>query len=229
MKKILVLGLGRFGHRLVERLAERDGVRLFALDRNARLVDSVGELVHTAASSNLGDPRALGAFLEQIGGVDVAVVGLGDAAHVTTMTALRLREAGVPQIVIKAEDLEHKLVLEAIDKGFPGAAAFDVVIPELDAAEALALRIASRHIEKELSLGDGIRIAELRCPDRLTEASLAELEVRKRYRLTVLAWHAVGAPLELAGPETVLPEGCLITVLGAEEDVIALEREIERR
>lgn len=229
MKKILVLGLGKFGHRVLQKLGERGGVRLYAIDRNARLVDSVGELVHTASASNLNDPRALGAFLEEIGPVDVAVVGLGEAIHTVTLTALRLREAGVPRIVIKAEDVEHKQVLEAIDKGFAGAPAFEVVIPELDAADSLSLRLASNHIERNLALGDGFALAEVRTPARLTGASLATLQVRQRYRLTVVGWREAGGNLRLAGPETELPPGSLVTILGAAIDVEAFERELERR
>ncbi|RMH02106.1 MAG: TrkA family potassium uptake protein [Planctomycetota bacterium] len=145
------------------------------------------------------------------------------------MVALRLREAGVSRIVIKAEDRAHRRVLHAIDNGFPGDPAFEVVIPELDSADALALRLSSRRIQKELDLGDGLRIVELTCPPALVGRSLGELQVRQRYRLTLLGWRRKGEEFRFADADTVLEEDCLITVIGMVEDVEVFEQEAERR
>ncbi len=225
MKKILVLGLGKFGHRLVEVLAQNPEVRLIAFDRNNRLVESVTDLVHTAASGNLNDPGTLDAVLAEAGHLDAAVVSLGDAFNTTTLMALHLRQAGVRRIFIKADDPSHGKVLEAIDKGFPGERCFRVLIPELDAAEEVAHRVVSHYILKDVLLAEGFVLAEMLCPEKLAGTSLAQLDLRKRYQLTVIGWREAGGQLILASPATPIPPGCTLTVVGSQKDLRAFEKE----
>lgn len=254
MKRILVLGLGKFGTRVCQSLRERRGVRVFAFDLQEKAIERIAEAVHTAASGDLDDPDALKAFLEQIGEVDTAVVSLGDHVNTSILAALQLREAGVPRIVVKAVDSNHRRVLEAIDTGFPGERRFQVLIPELDAADRVARAVASDFVSGELPLGSGLSIMEVTCPKELSRASLRELELRSRYHLTVIGYRtsaarAAGAAeteaetevegqgkvdgesegegkgdLVFATPDTQLPEGGLIMVVGKQEDLEAFER-----
>ncbi|MEO6597337.1 MAG: TrkA family potassium uptake protein [Planctomycetota bacterium] len=230
MKRILILGLGKFGNRVCQALAGRRGVRLFAFDMQERSIERIAASVHTACSGDLDDPEALKAFLAQIGEIDAAILSLGKQVNTSILAALQLRESGVPNILIKAVDLNHKRVLEAIDGGFSGDRRFRVLIPELDAADRLARSVASDFVTGELPLGSGLSIMEVTCPKELSSAPLKSLDLRNRYHITVIGYR-VGAALNddqgdlvFATPETVLPEGGLIMVVGKQEDLEALER-----
>jgi trk system potassium uptake protein TrkA len=235
MKKILVLGLGKFGSRICQALAERRGVRVFAFDQEDKVIERIAAKVHTAGSGDLDDPDALKAFLAQIGDVDAAVISVGDNVNTSILAALQLREAGVPRIVIKATDTNHRRVLEAIDHGFPGERRFQVLIPELDAADRLARTVASDFVAGELPLGSGLGVMEFTCPAELSSAPLKDLDLRRRLHITVIGYRTPegadgeSGEMTLGTPDTVLPEGCLVTVVGRHEDLQALERKFSAR
>lgn len=230
MKTVLVLGLGKFGSRVVDVLSQRRGVRVFAFDREPRLVERVADRVHTAGSGDLNDPDALKSFLTEVGKVDAAVISVGDAANTSILAALLLREMGVRRIIVKAVDQSHRRVLEAIDHGFPGGPHFEVLIPELDAAERTGRLIASDFVASEYPLAEGFGMMEVTCPSEWTKKTLKELELRRRHHVTVVGFRSNGAPnehpgeLQFATPETKLPEGCLLTVVARREDLAELER-----
>lgn len=230
MKRILVLGLGRFGTQVCKALAGRHGTRVFALDRNDKIIERIAPIVHTAGAGDLDDPEALKAYLTQVGAIDAAIISLGDNVNSSILAALQVREAGVPHIVIKAVDPNHKRVLEAIDHGFAGDKRFEVLIPELDAADRLARAISSDFVAGELPLGSGLAIMEVSCPSEFSGRPLRELDLRNRFHVTVIGYRskvAEGAePGELvfATPETSLPEGGLIMIVGKQDSLEALER-----
>ena len=231
MKRILVLGLGKFGSRLCHALQERRSARVYAFDRQEKSIERIAEVVHTAASGDLDDPEALKAFLAQVGQIDAAVVSLGDHINTSILVALQLREAGVPKIVIKAVDPNHRRVLEAIDSGFPGEPRFQVLIPELDAADRLARAVSSDFVSGELPLGPGLSILEVTCPKELSGKPLRDLDLRNRYHLTVIGHRTAPqngegpGDLVFATPDTQLPAGGLIMVVGSQEHLEAFERE----
>ncbi len=234
MKRILVLGLGKFGTHVCKALSGRHGVRVYALDRQEKVVERIASLVHTAGAGDLDDPEALKSFLGEVGEVDAAIISLGDHVNSSILAALQVREAGVPHIVIKAVDPNHKRVLEAIDQGFAGDQRFEVLIPELDAAERLARTVSSDFVAGEMSLGSGLAMMEVACPAEFSGAPLRELDLRNRFHLTVIGYRnkvEAGAPpgeLVFATPETSLPEGGLIMIVGRQDDLQALERKFGR-
>lgn len=230
MRNVLVLGLGKFGSRVVEVLSQRKGVRVYAFDREKELVDRLADKVHTAGSGNLNDAEALRNFLDEVGEVHAAIISVGDAVNTSILAALLLRERGVPRILIKAVDESHKRVLEAIDHGFPGGRHFEVIIPELDAAERTARGVASDFVLGELPMAEGLGIMEVACPPEFARRTLRELELRRRFRVTVVGFRLPNpasdsaGDLQLATPDSQLPEGSLLTVVGRTADLAALER-----
>lgn len=230
MKRILVLGLGKFGSRVCQAMAGRRGVRVFAFERQEKAIERIAASVHTAGAGDLDDPDALKDFLREIGDVDVAVISLGDRINTSILAALQLREAGVPQIVIKAVDQNHRRVLEAIDDGFPGDRRFQVLIPELDAADRLARTVASDFVASEVQLGPGVGMMEVRCPKALSGVPLRDLDLRGRHHITVIGYRTSDedgsgdGDLVFATAETALPEGGWLMVVGRHEDLQALER-----
>ena len=220
MNKILVLGLGKFGHRLITELASREGVRIFAVDKNEKARQAATKYVHDCFGANLDHSESLGRILEKTGPIDTAVLGMGGSMSATTLTALHLRQRGVGRIFIKAEDEQHAEVLRAIDRGMEGPNAFRITIPEIDQAAQIAGRVATDLVKQEVPLGDNWGLAELACPNRLCEKTLGELEVRQRYQLTIIGWReSEDSPLQHATADTTLPVGCEITAVGEKKDI----------
>lgn len=230
MKRILVLGLGKFGSRICQVMAGRRGVRVYAFEKQDKAAERIAASVHTVGSGDLDDPEALKSFLSEVGEIDTAVISVGDRVNTSILAALQLREAGVPRIIIKAVDQNHRRVLEAIDDGFPGDRRFQVLIPELDAADRLARSVASDFVAGEVPLGPGVGIMDVRCPKELSGVPLRDLDLRSRFHITVIGYRAPKSDgssdgdLIFASAETALPEGGWIMIVGKHEDLQALER-----
>ncbi len=215
MNHILVLGLGKFGRRLVDELSSRNGVRVFGVDRVEATCRNASDSIWECLTARVDSQAAVEAILDRIGNMDTAVVCLGGSTHAATLAALTLRERGIARIFIKAEDEAHRSVLEAMDRGFPGPPRFRLLIPESDAATLNASRIANDALREFARLGSDLDVAELDCPASLAGRSLAEMKVRERWGLTVLGWREIPeGPLHFADATTPLPEGGTLIVAG---------------
>jgi len=125
MKQFAVIGLGRFGSSLATTLAER-GQQVLAIDKNEELVHNVMDIVSKAVCLNATDEKALKSVGLQ--GVDVAICGIGTNLENSILVTLLLKDLNVPEIICKADSMEHKKVLEKIG-------ATKVILPEKDTGE----------------------------------------------------------------------------------------------
>ena len=78
-----------------------------------------------------------------------------------------------------SSDVQTKLLLRN--------GADDVVYPEQQVAEWTAVRYSSDHIFDYLSIEDGYSIAEIDVPIKWIGKTIGELDVRKKYKLNVMA------------------------------------------
>ena len=226
MNHILVLGLGKFGSLLVTELSARNGVRVFGVDRTESTCKTMNDSLWECFTARVDSQEAVQAILERIGDVDTAVICLGGATHAATLAALTLREQGIARIFVKAEDDDHRALLEALDRGFPGPPRFRLLSPEADAASLNAGRIANDSVREFARLGSDLDVAELDCPAGLAGRSLAEMKVREQWGLTVLGWRETPeGPLHFADANTPLPSGGTLVVAGPPDVVRNLGEE----
>jgi len=214
MKSFLVIGLGRFGTALAQRLCEQ-GNEVLALDIREERVQAVADLVTRAAAGDGRDPavlRALGAR-----NFDCAVVAfsadVGDSALIT----LNLKELGVPQVVSKAGSMVHRRVLEKIG-------ADQVVFPEQEMAIGLARSLDNGSILNFIELSDTFSMVERLLPKSWTDRSIGELDIRAKYHLSVIAVRRKEEMSISPGREFVFRTGDCLVVLGRNEDIQRLEQ-----
>ncbi|MHB8158261.1 MAG: potassium channel family protein, partial [Desulfocucumaceae bacterium] len=95
------------------------------------------------------------------------------------LTTIVLKEMGVKRVVAKASNHLHGKVLEKI-----GAS---VIFPERDMGKRLAHLLASESILDQIYLSKDSSIIELRTPRNFVAKNLVELDVRRKYGVTILA------------------------------------------
>ncbi len=78
MRQFAVIGLGRFGFKVAEILAEK-GVQVIAIDKDPALVEKVRDIVTEAVQLDSTDEEALRE--SGVEGVDVAVVSIGEGVE----------------------------------------------------------------------------------------------------------------------------------------------------
>jgi trk system potassium uptake protein TrkA len=110
-KRILVVGLGRFGTALAESLAQH-GCEVMAVDTDMHCVEVVKDRVTWAMQLDAGDPIALRSIDAQA--CACAVVAIGESFEGTALAVAALKEVGVPMIVARATTPRHARILQGV-------------------------------------------------------------------------------------------------------------------
>lgn len=212
-ERFAVIGLGHFGAYALRVLAEA-GKETLAIDRDAEKVRDVAELATEALTADATDRDVL----ESIGvaEVDVAIVSLGERLDIITLSALHLKELGVPYIAVKALSEEHGRILKAIG-------VHEVIHPEKDSAMRLARRLVSKDVIDYLPLLPGYSIIEIEAPPEFVGKSLKELALRNKLRVQLIGIQRGEAPKSelkiVLGGDDVIQPGDLMILLGADGDL----------
>lgn len=175
MKRIGIVGAGRFGMSLAESLAN-SGAEVVLIDRNRPAMQQAGEFV-TALQGDATQPHVLAEA--GFGECDVVVVAIGSNMEASVMTTANCKELGIPHVVAKATSELHGKILKRIG-------ADQIIYPDRDSAHRLAMSIANHNVLDFYEISDGYSIAEIAAPESLVGKTLAEADLRKKKNLTVL-------------------------------------------
>ena len=176
MKKIGIIGAGRFGMSRAQALSE-SGVEVVLMDRNGSLVQSASSIVTHAVQGDATNARALEE--SGIGECDVAVVAIGSNIEASTLATANCKEIGVNEVIAKATSDLHGKILKKIG-------ADQVIFPDRDSAHRLARSIIDHGAFDLLELSEGCSIAEIDVPESCVDKTLAETDLRKKTGVTVL-------------------------------------------
>ena len=210
MKSYLVIGLGRFGSEVARKLSEQKG-EVLAMDRRNDLVQQLSNDVTHAVVGDSQDKevlRALGAR-----NFDCAIIAIGSDLAASVLTAMNLKELGVPYIICKAHDETHRKVLEklGVDR---------VIIPEQENAQRLARSLNSHNVLEYIELSEDYGILEIPAPKVWLDKTLKELNVRAKLGVNIIAVEN-GKKTNVSPPaDYCIQSGDVLVVLG---DNYALE------
>ena len=177
MKSYIVIGLGRFGQTLARQLCAL-GAEVLALDKRSDLVQQVADDVTHAVVGDGQDKevlRALGAR-----NFDCAIIAIGSNLAASVLTAMNLKELGVPYVICKAHDETHRKVLEklGVDR---------VIIPEQENAQRLARSLNSHNVLEYIELSEDYGILEIPAPKGWIGKTIKELNVRAKLGVNIIA------------------------------------------
>jgi trk system potassium uptake protein TrkA len=204
MKSVLLIGLGRFGRHIAEKLYELDH-QVMAVDKKEERVDAVLPLVTNA---QIGDSTNRD-FLASLGidNFDLCIVAIGDNFQSSLETTDLLKELGAKRVVSRAaEDVQAKFLLKN------GADA--IVYPERQLANWTAVRYTSDHIFDYMELDEEHAIFEIQVPEDWAGKTIGELDIRKKYNINILAIKQAGKLNLSIHPETGFGENQTMLVLG---------------
>jgi trk system potassium uptake protein len=211
MKRVVVVGLGNFGSAVADTLAGK-GHDVIAIDRDPAAVDRIGHRVSRAVVADGTD----GSVLREVGcdRADVAIIGTGDDITASVLAALALQDLKIPELYVKVISEPHARAMEKL--GVTGT-----VFPERDTGRRLGESVASKAVLNYVPLSPGFSLQEMAVPDAWVGRSLRELDLRKRYRVSVAAVHdmlmdeVTGVP----DPDAPLKESDTLFVAGSVKDL----------
>lgn len=177
MKSVLVIGLGRFGCHLCSRFMDL-GNEVMAVDVSEARVNSLADVVTSVRIADCTEEAALREL--DVRSYDLCFVCIGSDFASTLMITAMLYDAGAKHIVAKASaDMEAKLLLRN--------GASEIVHPERDSAERLAARMSARNVFDYIELTEEYSIYEIPLPAGFAGHTIAQLDVRNRYHINILA------------------------------------------
>ncbi len=211
MPAVAVLGLSTFGAALVRALAAQR-CRVLALDKNPAKVDGVRDLADEAVIADVSDPKALEALRLQ--DFDAVVISLGEPIDASLLAVLHLRDLGVRNVIAKAATEDHRRLLHQL-----GVA--EVIFPEYDMAERAARTLSRKGLLDTLRLGEDISIVEVAPTPEVIGHTLAELDLRSRYQINVIAVRdALKDEIRVnPDPHVKITDSDALIVLGRDRDI----------
>lgn len=208
-KQYIVFGLGRFGASVARHLCQL-GHEVMAVDVSEALVNAAAPFVTQAVQADATDEEALRTL--DAGSFDAAVVAIGSSIRDSILVTVLCKEAGVPMVIAKAVDELHAKVLRKVG-------ADRVVFPERDMGQRVARSLDMPNILDLMDLSGDTRIAEVYVPQSWQGRTLMEINVRRKFGLTVIGVRRGSSFLASPGADMRLTDGDVLLVVGRESDI----------
>ncbi len=209
MKSILLIGLNRFGSFLAKQLYD-EGHQIMAVDKDEERINCCLPFVTDA---QIGDSTNE-VFLRSLGvnNYDVCFVAIGGDFQSSLETTSLLKELGGRLVVSRADrEVQAKFLLRN--------GADEVILPEKQIAEWAAIRYASNHILDYIRIDDGHAIFEVAVPKDWVGKTVAQIDIRRKYGINVMAVKEGGKINLSISPDTVLGGSQTMLVLGEQKAI----------
>ena len=209
MKSILLIGLGRFGRHVAEKLYELDH-QVMAVDKQEDRVEAVMSYVTNA---QIGDSTNM-EFLETLGvsNFDVCIVAIASDFQSSLETTAYLKDLGAKMVVSRASrDVHARFLLRN--------GADEIVYPAKQVANWTAIRYSSEHIFDYVQLSDTHAIFEIEMPQNWVGKTIGQVDIRKKFNINIMALKRDGKLDMAIRPDTMLTDDATMLVLGESRDI----------
>lgn len=176
MKTVLIIGMGKFGHRLCENML-RLGNEVMIIDENEEALE---DMVPVATSSKIGDCTNV-EVLKSLGldNFDIVFVCISENFQSSLEITSLVKELGAKHVISKADrDIHAKFLLRN--------GADEVVYPDRDIADKLARRCSIDNVFDYIELTEGYAIYEIPVKKEWVGKSIIEINFRKKYNANIL-------------------------------------------
>lgn len=210
MSQFVVIGLGNFGFNLAVALAE-EGNQVLAIDIDEKKIEEIKERVTHAVIADATDKRILSEYVSP--DVDAVIVGVNGSMRSSILVVLYLKDMGIKRIIVKAMNDDHAKILHALG-------ATEIVYPEKDVALRWAGLLSTPNLIEHIPLTPEYSIVEINPPDSFVGKTLADLELRKKYGITVIAVKDSAQKIHLA-PEagSEIKSNDRLVIIGKKSDI----------
>lgn len=175
-KQFAIIGLGRFGVSVSTELYKL-GHDVLAIDNNEEKLDDITNHSTYSAVADGTDEKELRNL--GITNFDHVIVAIGDDLQASILCTLLLKEMDIPSVWVKAQNFHHHKVLDKIG-------ADKIIHPEHDMGNRIAQHLVSDRVIDYIELSAEYSIIEITAPASMHKKTLAQLDIRARFGVTVL-------------------------------------------
>ena len=209
MKNILLIGVGNFGYHIAQELGKLK-VEVLAVDLDEERLKDVSEYL---SKTLIGDATDID-FLKTLGvnTFDECLVTIGDDFQASLEAVLNLKELGARRITARAsKESQEKILLKT--------GANVVIYPEKQLARWAALHCGTNSIYDFVELENNYGIYEINVSESWVGKTLAELDLRRKYNISILGYKEGERIKLITHSEFKLKDNIHLLILAKEDDV----------
>ena len=209
MKSILIIGMGKFGHHLCENLL-RLGNEVMIVDERG---DGWEDLLPLVTSAKIADCTNVD-VLKSLGirNFDICFVCIGTNFQSSLEITSMLKEMGAKYVVSKTNrDIHAKFLLRN--------GADEVIYPDRDIAEKVAVRFSANHVFDYIELTPEYSIYEIPTFSQWVGKTIKDVDFRAKYHVSILGTKVDGVTNLLPMASHVFDEKEHLMVIGTNSDV----------
>ena len=205
MISVLLIGMGKFGRTLGENLLEM-GAEVMIVDKNEDVINSLSGKYANALIANCMHVNNLRSM--DIPSFDACVVAIGEDFQSSLEITSNLKDLGAKRVISKATtEIQRKFLMRV--------GADEVIYPDKDIAEKLAVRLNSNNVINFIDLDAECSIFEIALPHKWLNKKLVDVNPRGKYGMNILTIKKTsGAVLYTLEPDYIFEEGDQIVVFG---------------
>ena len=209
MKNVLLIGLGRFGRHMAQKLTDMHH-QVLAIDKDERKIQEAMNYVTNAEIGDATDPALIDAL--GVKDFDLCVITMSHDLQASLEITALLKEKGAPYVLVRVSRDTHAHFLLA-------CGADEIIYPEKEMADWAAVRYSGDHVYDYTRLSPDHAIYETEIPEAWIGHSVVDLGVRQRYHLNILAIRRNGNVEPMPGPSYQFRPGDRTVLLGSDKDV----------
>ena len=216
MKSILVIGMGRFGRHLAKKMFDL-GNDVMIVDKDSEIFEQLAEKFtdsYIGDCTNEGVIRSLG-----VKHFDLCFVTIGEDFQSSLVITSLLKRFDAKCVIAKAnQNIQAELLLKI--------GADEVVYPEREIAEKLAVRYNARNIFDYIQLTSEYSIYEIPVLQSWIGKTIMEVDVRRKYRVNIIAVKKKNSLNPLPGADYIFKPDEHIVVIGKATDVFKINAKL---
>lgn len=211
-KSVLIIGMGRLGTHLAEKMQDL-GHDVMILDNREQKIAGLVSRFSDARIAEYTREDVLAAL--DIPSFDICFVTVGDNLEASLLTTIYLKKLGAKYVASRARDDIQCELLKKIG-------ADEIIYADGETADKLAIRHNGNNIFDYVALSDGYAIFEVPIVKQWIGKSIIELDVRKKYKINIIAIKRNGKLDPAPMPDFVFEADDHIFVMGKSRDVFKL-------
>ena len=211
MKTVLLIGMGKFGQTLGQTLINM-GDDVMIVDKDEDVINSLAPKYANALIANCMNADNLKAM--DIPSFDVCIVAISDDFQSSLEITSILKDLGAKWVVSRADtEIQRKFLFRV--------GADEVVYPNHDIAEKLAVKLNSENVYDYIEIDNAYSIFEIAVPERWNGKTLVDENPRGKYGLNILLIKKGKNIVPSPGANYVFEDGDHILVFGSTEKILA--------
>ncbi|MBQ8318943.1 MAG: TrkA family potassium uptake protein [Lachnospiraceae bacterium] len=176
-KSFAVIGLGRFGRSIAMELSNL-GADVMVIDNDEEKINRLSDYVTCAINVDVCDTDALSST--GIANMDAVIVAMADYLEPSIMSVITAKELGVPLVIAKARDHVTGSIYDKVG-------ADKVVFPERESGKRISKQLMCADFLEFFELSESVSLIELLPRKEWVGKSLRELNLRREYKINVIA------------------------------------------